>query len=230
MLALAFGVNAVFSPFLNRRSSMSSPHLLPETEIRRLIATGLVSEPTTPRGKLLQAAAHLFSSRGFDRTTVRDLAAMVGIQSGSIFHHFKSKDDILRAVMEETIHYNLALMRAVLVGLDDPRERLRALIRCELQAINGVSGEAMSVLVYEWRSLSAEGQQLILGLREIYESIWLEVLQQVCQQRLVAVEPFILRRLLTGTLSWTVTWFRPGGSLTLDDLAEQTLNMLVQAE
>jgi AcrR family transcriptional regulator len=194
------------------------------------VATGLVSDPSTPRGKLVQAAAHLFSSRGFDRTTVRDLAAMVGIQSGSIFHHFKSKDDILRAVMEEAIHYNLALMRAVLVGLVDPRERLRALIRCELQAINGVSGEAMSVLVYEWRSLSPEGQQLILGLRDIYESIWLEVLQQVYEQGLVAVEPFILRRLLTGTLSWTVTWFRPEGSLTLDDLAEQTLNMLVQAK
>jgi AcrR family transcriptional regulator len=209
---------------------MPLSHLHPETEIRRLVATGLVSDPSTPRGKLVQAAAHLFSSRGFDRTTVRDLAAMVGIQSGSIFHHFKSKDDILRAVMEEAIHYNLALMRAVLVGLVDPRERLRALIRCELQAINGVSGEAMSVLVYEWRSLSPEGQQLILGLRDIYESIWLEVLQQVYEQGLVAVEPFILRRLLTGTLSWTVTWFRPEGSLTLDDLAEQTLNMLVQAK
>jgi AcrR family transcriptional regulator len=37
-----------------------------------------------------------------------------GIQSGSIFHHFKSKDEILRAVMEETIRYNTALMRAAL--------------------------------------------------------------------------------------------------------------------
>ena len=49
----------------------------------------------SPRGRLLSAAAHLFRDKGFDRTTVRDIAAAVGIQSGSIFHHFKSKEDIL---------------------------------------------------------------------------------------------------------------------------------------
>lgn len=209
---------------------MSLQQFPPGTEARALIDSGLVSDPATPRGKLLQAAAHMFSTRGFDRTTVRDLAARVGIQSGSLFHHFKSKDDILRAVMEETIHYNLAQMRAALIGLDDPRQRLRALIRCELQAINGVSGEAMSVLVYEWRSLSKEGQQLILGLREIYESLWLEVLQQASDAGLVRVHPFILRRLLTGALSWTITWYKPHGSLTLDELADQTLKMLTAAE
>lgn len=206
------------------------PPLPPEGVVRELIDSGLVSDPATPRGKLLHAAAHLFSTRGFDRTTVRDLAAQVGIQSGSIFHHFRSKDDILRAVMEETIHYNLAQMRSALVGLEDPRLRLRALIRCELQAINGASGEAMSVLVYEWRSLSAEGQQLILGLREIYEALWLEVLQQAYEANLVRVQPAILRRLLTGALSWTITWYRPNGSLTLDELADQTLKMLSAAD
>ncbi|MBL4833317.1 MAG: TetR family transcriptional regulator [Pseudomonas sp.] len=199
------------------------------SEIADLIEAGLVSDPGTARGRLLRAAAHLFSSRGFERTTVRDLAAEVGIQSGSIFHHFRSKDDILRAVMEETIHYNLAQMRAALTGLSDPRQRLRALIRCELQAINGESGEAMSVLVYEWRSLSEQGQELILGLREVYESIWLEALQQAYDARLVTVEPFILRRLLTGALSWTITWYRPQGTLTLDELADQTLKMLTNA-
>lgn len=199
-------------------------------ELEALIESGAVSDPATPRGKLLREAAHLFSTRGFERTTVRDLAARVGIQSGSLFHHFRSKDDILRAVMEETIHYNLALMRGALTGLDDPRQRLLALIRCELQAVNGVSGEAMSVLVYEWRSLSGEGQQRVLGLREVYESVWLEVLQQAHDAELVRVRPFILRRLLTGALSWTITWYRPDGSLTLDALADQTLQMLTAVE
>lgn len=192
-----------------------------------LVRAGLITDPVCARGKLIQAAAHLFSSRGFERTTVRDLAAAVGIQSGSIFHHFKNKDEILRAVMEETIHLNTALMRAVLEGLDEPEQRLLALIECELQSINGVSGEAMSVLVYEWRSLSVEGQRLILGLRDIYEAIWLDVLQQAYDSHLVRVEPFILRRLLTGALSWTITWFRADGGLSLEQLAEKALNMVL---
>lgn len=205
---------------------MPSHSVTPGADLRELIDGGLISDPATPRGKLLQAAAHLFCTRGFDRTTVRDLAARVGIQSGSLFHHFKSKDDILRAVMEDAIHYNLASMRGALLGLEDPRQRLKALIRCELQAVNGDSGEAMSVLVYEWRSLSKEGQQLILGLRQVYESLWLEVLDEAFDAGVVRVQPAILRRLLTGALSWTITWYSPQGSLTLDELAEQTLKMV----
>jgi len=144
--------------------------------VRELIASGQVTDPESARGKLLQTAAHLFRNKGYERTTVRDLASAVGIQSGSIFHHFKSKDDILRAVMQETIHYNTALMRAELAEAGSVRERVLALIRCELQSIMGGSGEAMAVLVYEWRSLSPEGQAAVLALRDIYEQIWLQVL------------------------------------------------------
>ena len=76
--------------------------------MRELVDHGQLTDPDSARGKLLQTAAHLFRNKGFERTTVRDLASAVGIQSGSLFHHFKSKDDILRAVMEETIRYNTA--------------------------------------------------------------------------------------------------------------------------
>ena len=84
--------------------------------MRDLVDEGQLTDPDSARGKLLQVAAHLFRNKGYERTTVRDLAGAVGIQSGSIFHHFKSKDEILRAVMEETIRYNTALMRAALAG------------------------------------------------------------------------------------------------------------------
>ena len=145
---------------------------------------------------------------------MRDLAGAVGIQSGSIFHHFKSKDEILRAVMEETIHYNTAMMRASLEEANTVRERVLALIRCELQSIMGGSGEAMAVLVYEWRSLSAEGQAHVLALRDVYEQIWLQVLGEAKAAGYIR-DVFITRRFLTGALSWTTTWFRAQGSMTL---------------
>ncbi len=92
-----------------------------------MVDSGQLTDPDSARGKLLQVAAHLFRNKGYERTTVRDLAGAVGIQSGSIFHHFKSKDDILRAVMEETIRYNTALMRAAIAEADTVRERVLAL-------------------------------------------------------------------------------------------------------
>lgn len=196
--------------------------------MRELVDNGQLTDPDSARGKLLQTAAHLFRNKGFERTTVRDLASAVGIQSGSIFHHFKSKDEILRAVMEETIRYNTALMRAALVEADSVRERVLALIRCELQSIMGGTGEAMAVLVYEWRSLSEQGQRQVLALRDIYEDLWVEVLGQAKEAGYIRGDVFITRRFLTGALSWTTTWFRTEGSLSLDELAEQALILVLE--
>ncbi|WP_172970713.1 TetR family transcriptional regulator [Pseudomonas marincola] len=196
--------------------------------MQQLVASGQVTDPESARGKLLQMAAHLFRSKGFDRTTVRDLAGAVGIQSGSIFHHFKSKDEILRSVMEETIRYNTALMRDALGQAANTRERMLALIRCELQSIMGGTGEAMAVLVYEWRSLSDDGQQFILALRDEYEQIWLDVLEEARVQGEFSGDPFIIRRFLTGALSWTNTWFRSEGPMSLDQLAEQALTLVIK--
>ncbi|MGY3026816.1 AcrR family transcriptional regulator [Pseudomonas lurida] len=200
--------------------------------MRTMVDGGQLTDPDSARGKLLQTAAHLFRNKGFpfERTTVRDLASAVGIQSGSIFHHFKSKDEILRAVMEETIHYNTAMMRASLEEATDVRERVLALIRCELQSIMGGSGEAMAVLVYEWRSLSDEGQAQVLALRDVYEAIWLQVLGEAKDAGYIRGDVFITRRFLTGALSWTTTWFRAEGSLTLEQLAEEALLMVLKAD
>ncbi|SEP66060.1 transcriptional regulator, TetR family [Pseudomonas cuatrocienegasensis] len=191
--------------------------------MQELVARGQITDPDSARGKLLQTAAHLFRSKGYERTTVRDLAGAVGIQSGSIFHHFKSKDEILRSVMEETIRYNTALMQASLAEASDLRGRVLALIRCELQSIMGGTGEAMAVLVYEWRSLTPASQAVILELRDIYEGLWLGVLEEARAAGFVKSDPFILRRFLTGALSWTNTWFRPEGPMGLDQLAEEAL-------
>ena len=195
--------------------------------MRTMVDSGQLTDPESARGKLLQTAAHLFRNKGFERTTVRDLASAVGIQSGSIFHHFKSKDEILRAVMEETIHYNTAMMRASLEEASTVRERVLALIRCELQSIMGGSGEAMAVLVYEWRSLSEDGQAKVLALRDIYEDIWLQVLGEAKSAGLIRGDVFVTRRFLTGALSWTTTWFRAGGSMNLDQLADEALILVL---
>lgn len=195
--------------------------------LQSLIAEQLVSDPASARGRLLKEAARLFRDKGYERTTVRDLAAAVGIQSGSLFHHFRTKEEILKAVMVETIRLNTALMQAAADSEGSPRGKLRALVRSELESINGQTGEAMAVLVYEWRSLSESSQVQVLELREIYEGLWLSVLEELGELGQLKADPFIVRRMLTGALSWTVTWYKPErGGLTLDGLTDQVMAML----
>jgi AcrR family transcriptional regulator len=196
--------------------------------MRELVARGLMTDPDSARGKVLQVAAHLFRHKGYERTTVRDLAAAAGIQSGSLFHHFRSKDEILSSVMEQTAIYNTELMRVALARTQDVRERVLALIRCELQSIMGGTGEAMAVMIYEWRSLSAQEQAKILVLREAYEQLWLQVLGEARDSGLLQGDVFVTRRFLTGALSWSTTWFRADGSTTLEQLADQALLLLLK--
>lgn len=194
--------------------------------LKALVAENLVSDPAGARGRLLKEAARLFRDKGYERTTVRDLAAAVGIQSGSLFHHFRTKEEILKAVMVETIRLNTAIMQRTMEAADTDRDKLRALILCELESITGQTGEAMAVLVYEWRSLSPAAQAGVLVLRDIYERLWLDVLESLAAQGVVKAEPFVMRRMLTGALSWTVTWYRPNGVMTLTDLTDQVIAML----
>ena len=181
----------------------------------------------SPRGRLLSAAAHLFRDKGFDRTTVRDIAASVGIQSGSIFHHFKSKEDILYAVMEEVIHFNTDRLRRAMAAESRPEAQLRALVRAELQSNVGDTAEAMAVLVTEWRCLNEERQRKALELRAIYEQLWLDALNALHAQGAFRDDPFIIRRLITGMTGWVPNWFDREGSLTLDDLADIIVRRVV---
>jgi AcrR family transcriptional regulator len=184
----------------------------------------------TPRGRILAAAAHLFRVNGYERTTVRDLAQAVGIQSGSIFHHFRTKHDILREVMVEVILFNTARMQQAFDATTDARDRILALIRTELTAINGDSGEAMAVLIYEWRSLDPVCQQDILKLRADYENVWLRALGSARDEGLISpeVDTFLLRRFLTGALGWSNFWFNPDGPLDIDAMAEQALHLVIK--
>lgn len=200
-----------------------------KSELEILVEEGYVTNPDSARGRLLVKAAHLFKKKGYERTTVRDLANEVGIQSGSIFHHFKTKEEILKAVMEEAIRYNTERMKRAIANAKTTKEKLLALIKCELTSITGFTGEAMSVLVYEWRSLSEESQAHILSLRDIYEQLWLDVLDQAKGEGLIKGDTFILRRFLTGALSWTTTWFDERGGMSLDELAEQALLLALKS-
>ena len=197
--------------------------------VSELVNQGKITDPHSAKGRLMLEAAHLFKSKGYERTTVRELAKAVGIQSGSLFHHFKSKEDILLGVMKETIIVNIGRMNQALTQQPDPKHQLLALIRCELDSVHLDTGEAMSVLVSEWRSLSEAHQKYILKLRDDYEALWFSVIREGIADGAIKHDAFILRRLIAGAISWSSTWYRPDGDLSLDELANQTLMLAIQS-
>lgn len=179
-------------------------------------------DPDKPRDRLLAAAARLFRRQGYAVTTVREIGAEVGILSGSLFHHVRSKEEILFAVMERVITAMLADLSAELARAPDTEARLRALIAVELTYLHGPAADATAVLFHEWRALSAERQAVLLDGRSAYFALWDRVLAEAG----TPLDPAVLRQFLHGALAWTSFWYRPEGALDLDGLSAQALALL----
>jgi len=174
------------------------------------------------KARLLCVAIDLFYEKGFERTTVRDIAAAAGILSGSLFHHFKSKQEILFTAMALTTRgMGESALKAV-DGITEPVDQLRALILCELNSIHREQGHAAYVLVDEWRSLAPEYRDAVLALRDGgYEKCWDTALAGCDRLGLLRSNPKITRQLLRGGLAWTKNWYRTDGDLTLSELADE---------
>jgi len=178
------------------------------------------------RDRLIEAAARLFRKQGYERTSVRQLAEAVGILSGSVFHHFDSKEDILLAVMSTTITTMIERLREAAGSASTTRGRLLALIQTELDLLHGNTRDGVSIIFFQWNSLSNANQKELLAMREEYERIWLDALQAARDGGALNAEPFIARRLLTGANGWTIYWYHRDGALSLDELAGTILGML----
>ena len=180
------------------------------------------------RAVLVDAAATLFKEKGYERTTVRDIAAAVGMQSGSLFYHFKSKEEILVAVMRAALKQALAEQLAALsVAGTAPREQLRALIRAHLRTLLLGGSNYVPVLLYEWKSLSTHAKTQIIALRDEYEQAWNKVIGALNAAGQVPTSVSLTRLFLFGALNWTAQWYDANLPLDIDGITERALTLFV---
>lgn len=175
---------------------------------------------------ILAIAAGQFRRRGFERTSVRDIAEALGMTSGSLFYHFATKEELLVAVMEGGVRDIMQSVRDGLAGETRLPERLLSMVRSHLKALLGPRLDAMTVLLYEWRSLSPAAQTRVMALRDAYEALWMEPINEAVVLGLVESDAVLVRQTVLGALNWTAQWYRPEGRLDVDALAQSMYTML----
>lgn len=180
------------------------------------------------RNELIAKSAKLFREKGYDKTTVRDIAAAVGIQAGSWFYHFKTKHDILVAVMEQGMTRSLQAIEAISIESMPPREALRQLVLVHLNTLLAPNNDFIPVLLYEARSLEKTDRTKIVALTNRYEAVWDEVIQALQRSGEWAMPTKLDRLFLFGTLNWTTQWFRDGAGISIEQLTEQVLSFLLR--
>ena len=191
-------------------------------------STMTTQEEKTRRAELIAAASRLFKEQGYERTTVRDLAQAVGMQSGSLFYHFRTKEEMLVAVMAAGIGELTDRLEDALAQAKTPLDRLKTLFRVHLETLLGDDKGALSVLLYEWPSLSDKARAELIKLRNGYEKDWQDVLDEAAAAGLVHKDTRLLRKLLLGGLHWTIQWYKPDGGKTPLELADAMLELVLK--
>ncbi|MBV8665662.1 MAG: TetR family transcriptional regulator [Burkholderiaceae bacterium] len=179
------------------------------------------------RADLLRVSAKLFREKGFDGTTIRDIADAVGMRSGSPFYHFKSKQEILMAVMEEGLVAGLAATEKIMASDLPPREKFRALVHSQLETVLAEGHDFIPVMLYDWRALSPDLQAQIIELKDRYDPLWQQMLSELKAAKLIRSDSKVTRLLLLGAINYTAQWYRPGKGLSIDQLADQTVEFFL---
>ena len=184
------------------------------------------------RADLVREAARLFRERGFDGTTIRDIAHAVGMRSGSPFYHFANKHELLMAVMEEGLRLGLDRTEQALAGAAMPAtERFRRLVRTHYGILHDSGSDFIPVMLYDWRSLPAQYKRRIVELKDRYDAIWQRTLDELHAQGLLRADAKLARLMILGAINFSATWYRAkprsASRVNLDQLAAQTVALVL---
>jgi AcrR family transcriptional regulator len=183
------------------------------------------------RRELVNSAARLFRKKGFDATSTRDIAAAVGMRSGSPFYHFKSKGALLYAVMEEGMRSAIArqalAVERVAPAKPSPRDLLAVLIRNHFDVLLGPGSDFIPVMLYESRSISPKQRTTLAKLQSEYEAPWVPVLQALHDEGVLHADVKLARLLIFGALNWSAQWFDRRKGASLDDLTEAAMALFL---
>jgi TetR/AcrR family transcriptional regulator, cholesterol catabolism regulator len=159
------------------------------------------------RAQLLAAAAREFSAKGYEASSLRDIAAAAGVLAGSLYYHFRSKDDLFATVHAEGFRQLHDALDRSLATVTDPWERLEAACTAHLEQLVNGNDIAVVTATSLFRTMRPALQRRLNRERDKYERRFHDLIAALKLRR--SVDRSLLRLLLLGALNWTRVWYRP---------------------
>lgn len=179
------------------------------------------------REDILQAAAQVFRQKGFHGSSMEDIAKAVNLQKPSLYHHVSSKQEILLALLDRALELLLERISTISQQDNSPDEKLKQMIRTYLQIL-AENTDLSAVLLFEHRSLERRQHARHVPNRDKFEALWRTVLEEgVAAQQFQCDNPALATRAILGILNWTITWYRPDGSLDINQIADHYSDLLL---
>jgi len=178
------------------------------------------------KAKIINEAAYLFRKKGYAASTLREIAKRCGIEGGSIYFHFGSKQEILFTIMEEVMDQLTSQVNEGLAAESDPLEKLRTAIathiKYHIEKLDKTYAADSDI-----RSLTNENYNLIIKKRRTYENIFVKILEEGVEKGIfrksdVKMTTFSILQMCTGVSYW----FKKDEILSIDEITERYFNFI----
>ncbi len=174
---------------------------------------------SSSRQEILRTAARLFRERGYDASSMNDISAALKLSKGGLYHHFRSKDEILFHIMNHAMDITEERVLAPIRKIADPEARLRALIRLHIDLVVVARDREITVILHENHPLPAALRKRINKRKKEYIHFVEGLIADVQRARgTTKISPRAAAFALLGMINWTYQWYRPEGALHEEDL------------
>ncbi len=180
------------------------------------------------RERILQEAVALFYARGFTGTTLDDIAAELGVTKPFIYTHFRSKNDLLAAVCQPTIELSVTAIQDAVDSTGTPTEKLRQAVAAFTRIVLERQAN-IAIFFREEKSLAPEALAEIIQAQKQFDRLLSKLLSDGIAAGEFEIPDVSLAALaIGGMISWSYTWHRPDGRLSLDQLCHRMADFALQ--
>lgn len=172
------------------------------------------------RKKIQDVANRLFSEKGFENTTTRDIAGAAGISNAALYYYFDSKEDLLYRILHETIGTGLSKLKKIERSDKSPKEKLVSFIEIFTKYYT-IHPDRMKLLGRVQGSLTSAHNEALDDLRREYVKIMVGILEELKKEgQILDIDTTICSFAFFGMVAWTYRWYNAKGKIKIEGLVE----------
>src|SRR2546428_2929196 len=182
-----------------------------------------------PRNRIYEVAAEVFHRKGYDNTSMSDVARAAGLTKAGLYHHVASKESLLYTILDSGLDMTESYVVKPLEEIADPLQRLKTMIDLHLQLVLEERNLEVTGLLHECKTLSPADRTRINRRKKEYVKMSTKLIADVIKKyNITDLNPKLAAFALLGMLNWTYQWYKPSGSNSREEIVKHFQHIFLQ--
>jgi TetR/AcrR family transcriptional regulator, cholesterol catabolism regulator len=178
--------------------------------------------------ELLQKISDLFAKQGYEKTSIRDIAAHLGMTNAGLYYHFKNKQQMLIDIMNQGMDYALSGMRRELPQMKSAEERIEFIVRAQITFYANNKSQTKASIHEMGTRLDTKHAKAMDKKQQEYVGFIRQAIEQIIQENpYITIKPAVATYTLLGMLNWLVHWYDPEGEVSPNELISSIINIFL---